>query len=77
MLKITEPEFLSEFRAHIKYSYGNQKLAAKAWGVSEAYVSAVSTGRQPPSGSMLSEVGYQRLVVVEKTTEYVKTEHAE
>ena len=77
MLKIAEPEFLSEFRAYIKAKYGNQKLAAEAWGVSDAFVSSVSTGRQPPSEAMLREIGYQRLVVVEKTTEYVKTEAAE
>ena len=72
MAKISQPEFLAEFRAHIKATYGNQKKAAEAWGVSDAFVSSVSTGRQHPSETMLKEVGYQRFMVVEKTTEYVK-----
>lgn len=74
MSKISEPEFLSEFRAHIKVKYGNQKKAAEAWGVSDAFVSSVSNGRQHPSQAMLDEIGYQRFVVIEKTTEYVKTQ---
>lgn len=76
MAKITEIEFLSEFRAHIKTNYGNQKKAAQAWGVSDAFVSSVSTGRQHPSEAMLNEIGYQRFVIVEKTTEYIKIQQS-
>jgi hypothetical protein len=63
-------EFLADLRAHIAREYDTQGGAAKAWGVSKEYVSAVRSGKSPPNQAILTELGYQRLKFTR--TEYVK-----
>lgn len=42
---------------YIFINHRTQKNAARYWGVSEAFVSAVVTGRKAPNGVMLQDVG--------------------
>ncbi len=63
-------EFLADLRAHIARDYITQGGAAKAWGCSNEYVSAVRSGRTVPNQKILAELGYLRLKFTH--SEYVK-----
>ena len=62
MKVVSREEIISRLRKIID-GYGSQKKAAKALGVSDAYISAVMTNRKPPSESLLALVGTQKLSV--------------
>lgn len=49
----------AELRGLILKKYRTQKLAAKAWGVSESLVSMVLAGSKSPSKSMLDDAGFR------------------
>ena len=50
---------------HIRDRYEFQKDAAKDWGVTGAYISAVIRGKKRPSKRILAAIGYR---CVAKTT---------
>lgn len=54
-------DITAELRAHVARKYGKQHRAAVAWGVSGAYVSRVLSGLAPPTETMLSDAGYERI----------------
>jgi hypothetical protein len=58
-----------ELRACIARKYVTQSAAARAWGVSDAFVSAVLKGHKKPTQQMLDEAGLKR---VDSETVYVK-----
>lgn len=45
-------------------AYGRQKDLAAALGVSVSRVSAMYTGKKPPSPALLEELGYERVVTI-------------
>lgn len=51
-------------RLHVRTAYGTQEEAAKKWGISAAYVSAVLRGHKPPNKTMLDEIGYEKVETV-------------
>lgn len=48
----------AELRAHIARKYRTQTAAAKAWGCSTAYVSAILRGAKVPTVKMLDDAGF-------------------
>lgn len=52
-------DIAAELKAYVKEKYGRQTHAARAWGVSDAFVSAVLTGRKNPTREMLEEAGFE------------------
>ena len=48
--------------------YGSQKAAAKAIGVSQAYICDVCNGRREPAEKILTALGYRRVVMYEQVT---------
>lgn len=59
-----------ELRVHIARKYKTQFAAAKAWGISPAYVSMILKGSKNPTSAMLEEMGYTK--VTETTYKKVK-----
>lgn len=59
---LTHDELKQELRDRIK-SYGTQRAAARAIGVSDAYVSDALTGQRPIGPAFLDWLGYDRVVV--------------
>lgn len=55
-------DITTELRVHIARYYRTQTAAAKAWGVSTAFVSAVLSGAKSPTAWMLDEAGFKRVV---------------
>lgn len=49
---------------YIKESYGTQKNAANAWGVTPSQVSQMITGATPITQSVLDEMGYKKTKMV-------------
>lgn len=64
-----EIDLLPELRAYVARTYKRQCVAAKAWGVSDAFVSAVLTGRKQPTAAILDEVGLVRVVTYQRKGE--------
>ncbi len=62
MKVIPSEEVIRRLRAVVE-SYGSQAAAAKALGVSDAYVSAVMTQTKPPSKALLVMIGVQKVSV--------------
>jgi hypothetical protein len=54
-----EIDIRAEVRAHIARKYKTQSAAAKAWGYSNAYVSAVLCGKKMMPDVMANEAGYE------------------
>lgn len=54
-------DICAELRVHIARKYKTQKTAAQAWGVSDAFVSAVLGGQKKPSSVMLEDAGFERI----------------
>lgn len=46
--------------------YGSQKAAAKAIGVSQAYMCDVMSGRREPAEKLLTALGYRRVILYEQ-----------
>jgi len=59
-------DLLPELGAHIKHKYVRQKAAALAWGVSDAFVSAVLNGKKRPTEAILADAGLVRVVVYKR-----------
>lgn len=59
----TEYEVRSRLEWHVGNTYGSHTAAAKAWGVSDSFVSNVLRGRKPPTNAMLAEIGMQKRTV--------------
>ncbi len=59
-----EEHGLNRMRTYIWGRYNTQKNAAKKWGVSPAFLSAVLKGKKAPTKVMLKEVGLERKVEV-------------
>jgi hypothetical protein len=57
-----EIDLLPELRAYVARTYGKQCHAARAWRVSDAFVSSVLTGRKPPTARILEEAGLVRVI---------------
>lgn len=51
----TKVDVIPELRAHIARKYKTQSAAAKAWKLSDAFVSAVLMGRKIPNAVMLDD----------------------
>ena len=51
-------DITTELRVHIARKYKTQREAATAWGVSEAFVSSVLSGKNKPSEVMLEDAGF-------------------
>ncbi len=64
---MNEKDFLAELRGYIAKHYITRAAAAKAWGFSTAYVSAITTGRKPPPDWLIEKMGYKRERVVTET----------
>lgn len=58
---MTKDEFCIELRAHIARKYITRRAAARAWKVSEAFVSHVVLGSKPATEVMLEDIGYERI----------------
>jgi hypothetical protein len=56
-------DICAELRAHVARKYGKQKHAAAAWGVSNAFVSSVLSGRKTPTEQILADAGLVRAVI--------------
>lgn len=52
-----------QVRAHILRTYRKQKHAAERWGISQAFISKVVTGKVPPPKWLLDEMGLVRRVI--------------
>ncbi len=52
----------------IEKKYGSQVAAARAWGCTQSYISAVVVGRRSPNCKMLEELGLHKIT----TVSYVK-----
>lgn len=52
-------EFCEALRVHIAKKHRRQAAAARAWGVSESYVSQVLSGNRAPTDVMLKESGFE------------------
>lgn len=50
-----------ELRVFIARKYRTQTNAAKAWGCSAAFVSAVVCGEKDPNETMLADAGFKRI----------------
>lgn len=61
MLLVRE-EVAALLRRHVKKVYGTQAEAARAWGVSSCFVSAMCCGDKPPPAYVLGELGLQRVI---------------
>lgn len=58
-----------ELRVHIARQYKTQTEAAKAWGCSKSFVSAVLKGDKAPSEVMLKDAGFKK---VQSAASYVR-----
>jgi hypothetical protein len=68
-----EIDIRAEVRAHIAKKYKTQSAAAKAWGYSDAYVSAVLLGKKMMPDVMANDAGYK---LVQSVAEWVKIKKA-
>lgn len=73
---MTKDEMCVELRVHIIRKYGTMSEAAKQWGMSVAFVSAVVNGHKRPNQAMLDDMGVERVEVPE-TYRRKKKEKAE
>lgn len=64
-----EIDICAELRAHIARKYKRQIVAAKAWGVSQGFISMAINGQRNPTDAMLSDMGLMR---APKANSYVK-----
>lgn len=55
-------DVIAELRAHIARKYRTQHAAAKAWGVSQQYLSRVMNGTSLPTPEILAEMGIKRVI---------------
>lgn len=54
-----EPESIADVVCiFVKDKYGSRKAAAKAWQMSESYLSAICTGSRPPNKTILDDMGW-------------------
>lgn len=60
---VSSDEFCILFLSHIRRVYKYQKIAADFYDVSEAYLSAVIRGVKPPNKNMLTDIGFDKIVV--------------
>ena len=61
---ITEEKMRLKLLMHIRETYGSQKEAAASWGFSEIHVSRMVTGLRLISDSVLEELGYEKVKLV-------------
>lgn len=64
MTDLTANQVRALLRTHIAHCYGSQAEAARRWGLSTAFVSAVLSGVKSPNSVMLAELGLERVVLV-------------
>jgi len=64
---MSETDFKDVVLDYITKTYGNQARAARHWGVSDAYISAVASGKKTPPKWLLKEMGYRKERMVTET----------
>jgi len=64
---LNQPEFIVELRSRVN-KFASQKEAAKAWGVSESYLSDVLSGWRAPGAKICNAIGYKRVTVYKEIT---------
>ena len=62
--RISEDEFLTKLKAHIKERHSTYSHAARVWGVSQSFVSKVTLGQTAPNATILKEMRMSREKVV-------------
>jgi predicted XRE-type DNA-binding protein len=62
-------QFCEVLRMHIAKKHRRQAAAARAWGVSESFVSQVLSGKKLPTDAMLADAGYKQ---VQTEVKYIK-----
>jgi hypothetical protein len=62
---LNQREFIAELRSRVN-QFASQKEAAKAWGVSESYLSDVLSGWRAPGEKICNAVGYERVTMYRK-----------
>lgn len=60
---MSKPEICDKFFWHVRSKFRRQADAAKHYGCSVAFVSAVSTGKKMPNQKMLADLGFTKLKV--------------
>ena len=65
---LSAEDVADRFFWHVRRSYRNQREAARHYGVSVAFVSAVTTGKRAPNKQMLADMG------LAKVTGYVEAQ---
>jgi hypothetical protein len=66
---MNENEIVAALTAYVTQNFGTQTKAAAAWGLSDAYVSAVLTGKKRPNRQMQEALGVRRVIRYEPTTQ--------
>ena len=64
---MSETDFKDVVWDYITKTYGSQARAARHWGVSDAYISAVVSGKKTPPKWLLKEMGYRKERTVTET----------
>lgn len=64
-MKMDNVAFRRVIRMHLAVNDMTARDFAKTIGVSASYISAVMTGKKPPSEAVLQALGYRRVVRVE------------
>ena len=64
---MSETDFKDVIWDYITKTYGSQARAARHWDVSDAYISAVVSGRKTPPKWLLKEMGYRKQRIVTET----------
>lgn len=63
-MKMTPVRMREKLSRLIEKKYGSQMAAARAWGYTQSYVSAVVVGRRTPSQVILAELGLRKITTV-------------
>lgn len=66
---MNQEDFCEVLRMHIARKHKRQVAAAKAWGVSQSYLSQILKGEKAPTDTMLKETGFKR---VQPEVKYVR-----
>ena len=61
--ELTREQFAEYFFLHIRRRFKRQKVAAEFYGCSDAMISAIATGKKPPTKEILADIGVTREVI--------------
>lgn len=62
MSDLDDADMILVLRNHIRRTHRTQNIAARAWGVTPAFVSMILNGHKAATDAILAEAGLERVV---------------